>query len=398
MGNPTTAHRSITYRLLPGSKDNAEALSRISGACRFVWNQMLADQDDLCRIAAMVGSAPPSVSTFALNLAFTQLRRATPWLNELPYRPVRYVLKQQADAWRRFFAGQGGRPTFRSKRNAKVGFTIPEAVRIDGGSVYVPRLGWLSLRRRGSNPYPSGKALQVHVRQSCGKWYATVVYEVELPERVDDGLAVGIDMNVGQVAASTGDIVRIPDLSKLEARRKRYQRMVARRQKGSNRREKAMRLLASTNRSIAMARRDWQHQTSRRIADTAYTVVVEDLRTKGMTASGKGKRGLNREILATGWSGLRTMLEYKAGEVVAVNPAYTSQTCRACGFVDKANRYSQSGFRCGRCGHEANADVNAALNIMASGIGATGRRGASALSGSDEPSTRLYYVLEHDSL
>ncbi|WP_073211141.1 zinc ribbon domain-containing protein [Acidocella aminolytica] len=29
-----------------------------------------------------------------------------------------------------------------------------------------------------------------------------------------------------------------------------------------------------------------------------------------------------------------------------VNPAYTSQTCSCCGYVDKRNRPSQSAFRC----------------------------------------------------
>ncbi|MBK5211634.1 MAG: transposase, partial [Coriobacteriia bacterium] len=31
------------------------------------------------------------------------------------------------------------------------------------------------------------------------------------------------------------------------------------------------------------------------------------------------------------------------------------------------NRTSQAGFKCTACGHEANADVNAACNILAAG-------------------------------
>ena len=46
-----------------------------------------------------------------------------------------------------------------------------------------------------------------------------------------------------------------------------------------------------------------------------------------------------------------------------VNPAYSSQTCSACGHVAKANRKSQSEFSCRACGHEINADVNAARNL-----------------------------------
>ena len=64
----------------------------------------------------------------------------------------------------------------------------------------------------------------------------------------------------------------------------------------------------------------------------------------------------------------RTMLGYKladrGGRLVEVPAAYTSQTCSACGFVNAANRQSQARFVCIGCGHEANADSNAALNIL----------------------------------
>ena len=120
------------------------------------------------------------------------------------------------------------------------------------------------------------------------------------------------------------------------------------------------------------------HQASRTLADTAHTVVVEDLNTKDMTASAKGtkeepgtnvkaKAGLNRAILASGWGQLERKLAYKAGHVVKVDPAYTSQTCSRCGHVGKANRPSQAVFACQACGWALNADHNAAINIFGTG-------------------------------
>ncbi|MYD91029.1 MAG: hypothetical protein F4Y08_11965 [Caldilineaceae bacterium SB0662_bin_9] len=104
--------------------------------------------------------------------------------------------------------------------------------------------------------------------------------------------------------------------------------------------------------------------------------------TKAMTRSAKGteeapgkqvkqKSGLNRSILASGWGGLERKLAYKAGELLQVNAAYTSQAV----------------FACGACGFRANADHNAAINILvcaglpcvpvsARGAGASARRGA----------------------
>jgi putative transposase len=67
---------------------------------------------------------------------------------------------------------------------------------------------------------------------------------------------------------------------------------------------------------------------------------------------------------------------YKApwygSRVIVVDPAYTSQTCSACGAVDAASRISRSQFVCTSCGIIEDADVNAAQNILRRGICPTG--------------------------
>jgi putative transposase len=83
------------------------------------------------------------------------------------------------------------------------------------------------------------------------------------------------------------------------------------------------------------------------------------------------KSGLNREILDVSFGEFRRQLEYKSqwygSETITVNPAYTSQTCNSCGHVDAGNRHGEA-FLCLDCGHTADADVNAALNILAKGL------------------------------
>ena len=324
-----------------------------------------------------------------MGVRFTALRRETPWLQRLPYAPVRYALKYQAEAWKRAFAG-GGFPRFKARRGDD-SFTLPQNVRVRDDVLSVPKVGRVRLSRRGGNPHAGYSPVKATVKRVNGKWYCVIVYKVCAVARPDNGLALGVDMNCGQVAASTGDLLRMPDMARLQARKRRYQRMVARRRKGSNRRSLARHRLARTQRRIATIRHRWHHETSRVLAGTAGLLAIEDLKTKAMTRSARGsaehpgsnvgqKAGLNREILNTGWSQLRRMLEYKAAHVEVVPPMYTSQTCRRCGRVDPASRRSQSEFECVHCGHKGNADVNAALNIMASATGAAGRRGALALA------------------
>lgn len=55
----------------------------------------------------------------------------------------------------------------------------------------------------------------------------------------------------------------------------------------------------------------------------------------------------------------------KRGIKVHLTPSnYTSQQCSKCGFIDSQNRSSQQKFKCLNCGHEENADINAAKNIL----------------------------------
>lgn len=57
-------------------------------------------------------------------------------------------------------------------------------------------------------------------------------------------------------------------------------------------------------------------------------------------------------------------LEERFGiELVKVNPAYSSQQCNSCGYVDKRNRKEQRTFSCLFCGSKRHADGNAACNL-----------------------------------
>ncbi|MCK5867546.1 MAG: transposase [Mycoplasmataceae bacterium] len=59
-------------------------------------------------------------------------------------------------------------------------------------------------------------------------------------------------------------------------------------------------------------------------------------------------------------------IEEKYGIVITqINPAYTSQECSKCGYVEKKNRKSQAKFICGFCGKKQNADINSSKNILA---------------------------------
>ena len=106
-------------------------------------------------------------------------------------------------------------------------------------------------------------------------------------------------------------------------------------------------------------------------------IAFEGLRIGAMTASAAGtvespgtnvaaKSALNRSILEQNLGRIRAQSTYKAesagGSVVTVDPVFTSQTCSACGVIESSARRGKA-YHCAECGVEADADVNAAVNV-----------------------------------
>ena len=409
---PPTVIRTLRVRLYPGTAANGQYLEQLAGACRFAWNHVLAGHETdyrMWKAFGKLGEGPGSPTFFTLGQRFTQLRNAPghEWLQDYGYEIVRYTCKYMGDAYAAFFdpdRPDHGRPQYKARHYTQPAFTIPSQVRIEDGRLYIPKRGWMRLGP--IHRYADGQPRTVRVRQESEgrqpKWYAYIVFEVpeDHPDvcRPTETGAVGIDRNVGQATDSTGEVHALPDTTVEDAKIKRYQRRMARQQKGSHRRRGTGGKLRKLQRRKARRRDNATHQISRKVANTAHTVVLEDLNTKAMTKSAKGtvenpgknvkqKAGLNRSFLASGWGQLERKCAYKAGDLRFVEPAYTSQACSQCGHTAKSNRPSQAVFACGACGFQANADHNAAINILvraglppvpvpARGTGAAARRGA----------------------
>ena len=236
-----------------------------------------------------------------------------------------------------------------------------------------------------------------------GRWHISFTTPAPAFQREPTGAEIGLDMGIAAtVTTSNGAHLRMPSLLSLgeTQRKRRLQRQLARQQKGSNRRAHTKICLARLAAKEADQRRDWIEQTTTRLVRNCDFIAVEDLAVKNLVRSVKGtvdrpgrnvrqKAGLNRAIHGQSWSRFRQRLTDKAThaagldgaprpvELVAVNPAYTSQRCSDCGYTASENRESQAIFRCRACGHAANADVNAARNILAAGLAVSGRGGTS---------------------
>ena len=313
------------------------------------------------------------------------LRAEVEWLKAAPIHPLQQALRDLDRAYQNWWSGRSGSPTPRKKRvNDSFRFPDPVSLRVERtgrscGRIKLPKLGWVKLR--GWKKLP-GTISNITISRRAGHWFAAVQCEREIVEPSESTLpAVGIDMGVAIFAAlSDGTAIKPANHGKhaLKALR-RAQHALSRKKRGSANRIKAIRRVARIHNRVANARKDFLHKISTTIAKNHGMVVVEALQVRNMSASAKGttdaparrvrqKSGLNRAILDQGWSMFRTMLGYKladrGGRLVEVPAAYTSQTCSVCGLVDSASRRRQDRFVCTGCGHQENADINAAKNIL----------------------------------
>jgi len=387
------------YRLCPHAGQE-RILARSAGACRWLWNWALAYREDLWLAARSAGATGfrGSVGYVHLSSLLPELKEQYAWLSEAPHHTLQATLRDLDRAYASFFAGRSGYPRNRRKGEGdSIRFPDPKQFAVDGDWVKLPKLGWT--RFRLSRPI-KGKVRNITLCRDGSHWSISFCVEgqFDLP---NIGLpAVGLDLGAAQsVTVSNGVVVSFPIATTAEDRRLRWlQRQASRRLKGSKRRRRAIVAVARLRRHLANRRRDSAHKLSTRLATTHAAIVIEDLNLRRMTASAAGtmeepgrnvrsKSGLNRRLLAQGLSDFRRMLSYKCersgARLVAVDPAFTSQTCSQCKHCAPGNRKSQAVFQCAACGYETNADHNAALNILAAGQAVTAQ-GGSGVAPADE--------------
>ena len=181
-----------------------------------------------------------------------------------------------------------------------------------------------------------------------------------------EGKVLGVDLGLHALYKdSEGGEYRYPRVQRVR-RRHAYDRRTLQ-EKGTR---SAHRRLKAMKRREERFIRDVDHCAAKRLADTPGIGVIafEDLSQIRRLARKGTKTSRRRRNMLNQWpfSQLQEFTAYKAAakgiRVVMVNPAYTSQRCNRCGYVDKRNR-DRARFDCLRCGHSDDADHNAALNI-----------------------------------
>lgn len=395
------------FRVYPNRVQSRE-LIRTSGAVRWVYNEMLRYRDD-CWIASRSAGANGFIRGLGyihMSEVLTSLRNNNQWLSEVSIIALRGSLKNLDSSFNSFFRGTGGYPKLKKlKEGVSISYLDSSRISIRGDSIVVPKIGSIKIKIHRNI---LGSIKSATISRHGRHWYVGISSDGLIKLSNTMGSPVGVDLGVrSSVTTSTGGVMNFAVPTRKELNRiKFFQRQSARRKKKSARQNRSYIRLSVLKRNAVNRRRDCAHKASNKIATRHSIVVIEDLKISNMTRSAKGtkekpgknvkaKAGLNRSMLEQGHADFARMLAYKCersgAKLVRVNPAYTSQTCSQCGHCAKENRESQAKFLCVACGHQQNADHNAALNILAAGL-AVIARGGSGNSLAVEPRSDPQYI------
>jgi len=378
--------KACKIRLYPNNAQKQIITTQIGGT-RYIYNRMLA-----LKIYAYKKFGK-NISKFELIKHATKLKKRdkTLWLKDIDSQAIQQSISNMDIAYKNFFrrvkqGGAVGFPKFKSKHHSRQSFQYPQRVKLndDKNKIFLPKVGWIKCK--GFRKEFVGKIKTVTVSVEAYQYHASILIDIDntsMPKTYHNNQIVGLDVGVKLVVAdSNGNKIKALKLERELTKLRLRAKQLSNKKKGSNNRFKAKQKLAKINLKIANKRKDFLHKLSKQYSEN-QAIVVEDLKIKNMSKSAKGttetpgknvkaKSGLNRVITQQSWGMFFEMLEYKlkanGGELIKVDPKFTSQTCPKCKHISKNNRLSQSKFVCQKCHYTNNADIVGALNILDRGI------------------------------
>jgi putative transposase len=371
--------RAYKFRAYPTRRQEQHARAMLN-AHRHLYNAALEERREAWRHGVTIRYGDQSAQ-------LTEIRRADPdgqgrWSFTSQQQTLRRLDRAFQGFFQRVRAGRtAGYPRFKSAAR----WDSVDFVDGDGARWRDPEGRWARAYLQGVGQVKVtahrpvvGRVKTLRCKGEGRRWYVVVVAEQQPVPLPATGRQVGLDVGVARFATtSDGQVIPNPGLLAASAHEiAAAQRAVAGCQPGSGNRRRAKRKLAKLHREVANRRRDFHHQTARRLVDACDTIAVEGLAIANMTRSASGnaeepgrnvaaKSGLNRSILDAGWGQFLVILLAKAEgagrQVIKVDPRDTSITCHLCG--GRCTRPRQDTVVCPVHGG-MDADLNGARNIF----------------------------------
>lgn len=383
-------YKGIKLRIYPNLEQQQQIIENF-GACRFVWNQMLAMQIERYKNS----KEAKFLNGFAMNNLLKPLKEEYSWLKYSDSTSLQDTCQTLGETFKRFFKHTSKYPRFKSRKYPKQSYKAKYANNnikvISNHYLKLPKLGYIKYRGYCTDKKIKSATIKL---SPAGKFYCVLLIECESQAQFDKtNKNVGLDMGVADlVITSDGIKYKTISFDKRLAKKKRvWERKLARRRiqakniiatekhmKLVNARTeltdfknyvKAKHMVAKYSEKVANQRRNYLQKLTTSLVKEYDVIVIEDLKASNMLKNHK----LARAIANQSWRELRIMLEYKCEwygkELKVVNPYKTSQVCSNCGYDDGKHTLDIRQWTCPQCHSVLDRDINASKNIMKLGLG-----------------------------
>jgi len=361
-----TCSKAYKYKLNP-TPAQARVMETTLWRCRTLYNAALEQ-----RIAVWKARSS-TITCYQQQAELPDLKAAFPDYTAIHSQVLQDVLTRLDRAYQAFFrrvkAGEKpGFPRFQGRYRYH-SFTYKQfgnGARLDNGFLVLSKIGRVAVR--WSRPL-QGTPKTVTISREADGWYVCFSCEnVPTQPLPPTGSETGIDVGLKVfLVTAHGLVVENPRHFRTSERRiAKADKAVARCQKGSHGRRKALARRAKAHQHVKRQRRDFHHKTALQLVRDNDTIYLEDLQVANMVRN----RHLAKSISDAAWGQFRTILEARAAcagrRVVAIPAQYTSQDCSGCGErVPKS--LSVRTHVCPSCGLVIDRDENAAINILRAG-------------------------------
>jgi putative transposase len=360
--------KSVKVRIYPRESDK-ELLAKHFGVRRFIYNKFLEIREKEYQ------ENGKTLNFYDCCALVTQMKKdpSFAWLKEVNSQSIIATLKDLDDAYKRFFRKISKLPKFKTKRDARQSFRVPQYFTIDWESktLKIPKFK-KPFKFRGSYTGVPVKINSITIsRNASGKYFASIQGEFEIKQKKSTGEIIGVDLGIKSLLVdSNGKEIENGRFLKKQLKRLKYlNRQLSKKKKESKTRSKARIRLAIQHEKVVNQRNNYLHRVSSKLIDENQVIVLEDLGVKNMVKN----RRLAQAISDVSWGSLVSMLKYKAAwhnrQIILIDRWFpSSKTCSCCGHVLEELVLDVRKWTCPSCGIEHDRDVNAAKNILQQGL------------------------------